>query len=264
MVKELWEQGIIFSENFVKSIKDAYKNRTLNPLFKKDIIKYLTEQKRISGVSTPKSGVSYGRNPAKNENDVVSTLGNPQSKVKETIVNQTIENESIENKTSSAEIIENKKNDDDDFFNKFFFELSLIKDYPTDEDLDKQLLKNILEVQPIKDKILKLVKLWSLRFSENPVKPRERLYGWVVKNSEDEIKDKKEAEAKVKREAENQAVAKEIDKLDEEINNLKSVDEARNFLQENVEKPSGIFKFLPPYAKEVMSRFGLTQIEVWG
>jgi DNA-directed RNA polymerase subunit F len=71
--KELLELKIIFSENFVKGIHDAYRNRKINVLFKKDILQFLSSNSSIEGIS-------YVINE-------VSDVRNPQSKLKETKLN---------------------------------------------------------------------------------------------------------------------------------------------------------------------------------
>lgn len=232
--KELWKQEIIFSENFVSSIKDAYRNRTIKPLFKAEVIQLLTQQNRYCGIS-------YVRNP--------------QSKVKETIVNEIKLNE-----TSSNEKIEPEKIEEDVFFKKFLLELSSIKNYPVDEEIDKELLKQIQEIQPNEEKILKFVKSWNMLFLQNPEKPRERLLGWIKTNSSEDIKARKTAENKVQqaqKKANEQAVIAAEPTLEESIT---TKEDALNFFKGLPERFRGVSSF----HKEMMEKFGLTKAEIVG
>lgn len=75
---ELWEHKIIYSQNFVDGISDAYRKRKMEPITYKAIF----ELARVSGGRNPQYDVvSSGRNP-------VSGAGNPQSKLKETKVKE--------------------------------------------------------------------------------------------------------------------------------------------------------------------------------
>lgn len=267
---ELWSEEIIFSENFVKSIKDAYKSRKFDPFFKKDIIKFLIEQNRFYGVSNQLNGVSIAGNPTEIKNGVVSTLENPQSKLKETILNQTIENDSIENKTSSfGKIVETPKGDDD-FYKKLLSSLSVIEAYPFDEEADRILCNMIIALNLNEKKVIECINKWALQaMTENPLKndPRTRLLGWVETCFVDVIKAREIKAQENKKKIINDEIKKEeleqIKKFDEEINNINSKPDAVDFLQKNV-KPIGIFKIIPPFAKSLMAKFGLTQIEIWG
>lgn len=72
--KKLWEHKIIYSQNFVNGIADAYRNRKSVLLSYEDILRLV--------------GVSDVRNPQEREvsdiNNPVSDVRNPQSKLKET------------------------------------------------------------------------------------------------------------------------------------------------------------------------------------
>lgn len=99
--KELWEQEIIFSENFVKSVKDAYRNRTINPLYKKDIVGLLTSKNRFCGVSD---------------------VRNPQSKVKESKVNKNKELLLEEEEQTAEQFLELAKNFHGEYSNVYLDE----------------------------------------------------------------------------------------------------------------------------------------------
>ena len=78
--QSLFEQGIIYSENFVENIKDAYRKRNINPVFFNEIVDTLTSKGRVTGIT---SAVLE-----------VNSAINPQSKVKESIVDKSKEKES--------------------------------------------------------------------------------------------------------------------------------------------------------------------------
>lgn len=176
--------------------------------------------------------------------------------------------DSLEKETSSVENIENQKNDDDDFFKKFFFEISSIKNYPANEEIDRQLLNQINEFQNDEEKILKFVRSWNVLFLQNPEKPRERLLGWIKSNSKEDIKVQNAALKKAQEDEQKKIAAEKAKKAEEEFNekikNIKSPEDACVFIKQIFSNPPTFFKTLPPYIKDIMSNFGLTKEKVWG
>lgn len=275
--KELWKQGIIFSESFVESVADAYKDRILKPLYKKDIIKLLIEKNRISDISSTKNEVYREGNPTEIQNYDISIAKNPQSKLNETILNQTIENKSIENKTSSIEEIVEVKNDDDEFYKKFLSLISKIENYPFNEAADKNTSDKLKEIAQIvgNDKVFESVDKWVLQAMRQETfenDPGTRLLGWVKKCCEEQIKAAKKRESELIAAAENrrkkaeeeEKVAKTESEFNEKIKNLKSPEDACVFIKQIFSNPPTIFRSLPPYIRDIMANFGLTKEKVWG
>jgi DnaD/phage-associated family protein len=91
--KELWKHKIIWSDNFIKNITDAYERRKVK-LPEKPKINSLCIQKPSSTV------VNVYNNSSENENDVVNVNINPQSILNESILNETI---TEENSTATDE-----------------------------------------------------------------------------------------------------------------------------------------------------------------
>lgn len=79
--KKLWEHKIIYSQNFVDGVTDAYRNRKYTPLSYDEILGLIG----INDVrNSQEKGVSDVRNP-------ISYVRNPQSKLKETKENKSKE-----------------------------------------------------------------------------------------------------------------------------------------------------------------------------
>lgn len=265
--EELWRQEIIFSEKFVESVKDAYKDRVLNPLFKKDIIKLLLEKNRFSNISSSGNGVSSSGYSLDNQNEVVSSSGNPQSKLKETI-----ENEIKEKETSSNEPQIECEKDDDVFFKKFLLSLSVVKAYPLNEDSEKVLWDKILKIQPNQEKALEIVEKWTLQvLNENPIKndPRIRLFRWVETDCEEEIKARKAAELVAEKRLEEQRKNAEVTEninahkliKNECLNSVKDRQTALDFLA-RFENKYAIGHKVSNYAKDFIKKFNLTWDEI--
>lgn len=85
---ELWEQKVIWCQNFVDNITDAYKNRRAKPPEKPDVFSFYEQKPTREGVSTD-------RNYQYSEFVGVSTDGNPQTKLNETKLNKTTSNNII-------------------------------------------------------------------------------------------------------------------------------------------------------------------------
>jgi len=75
--KNLWENKIIASENFLENIKDAYKQRTIEPV----TISFILMETGLSCMETKLNGISMHDNP-------VNESINQQSKVDETIIDK--------------------------------------------------------------------------------------------------------------------------------------------------------------------------------
>lgn len=77
--KELWEKGIIYSENFVEGIKDAYRKRKTELLEKNEIIAFLVQSGRINGISSAINSI----NSAINQQSKVKEIKEKESRVEE-------------------------------------------------------------------------------------------------------------------------------------------------------------------------------------
>lgn len=86
---ELWENNVIWCQNFVDNITDAYKNRRAKPPVKPDVSSFYSKKPVREGVSTD-------RNYQDSEVTGVSTAGNPQTKLNETKLNETKSNNNIQ------------------------------------------------------------------------------------------------------------------------------------------------------------------------
>ncbi|WP_124058435.1 hypothetical protein [Vaginisenegalia massiliensis] len=80
--QELWNNGLIWSQNFVDNIADVYKNRKAVAPKKPNVSSFYEQKHHYTIVST-------SRNASEQEFPVQPTDENPQSKVKETKVNKT-------------------------------------------------------------------------------------------------------------------------------------------------------------------------------
>jgi len=178
--KILWDNNIVFSQNFIDGIRDAYKKRKIDLLEKESLFPHLFLKNDFTRVSTSVNSIN--------------TSINPQSKVKETIVNKTIVNEIKLKETSSLE----DEVEEDVFFKKFISELSFLKNYTIDEDKEEALLNSILLFQPNPEKIMELTTSWIFTvMDDTPLEnPRGRLLAWIKKQSEADIKAQKIAQSK--------------------------------------------------------------------
>lgn len=92
---ELWKYKIIYSQNFVNRISDAYRNRKNEILTREAIFVR-------NGVSGVRNLISDVRNP-------INDVSNPQTKLKETKLNKTKENKIISLSEKREEITEEER-----------------------------------------------------------------------------------------------------------------------------------------------------------
>lgn len=166
--KELWEQEIIFSENFVEGIKDAYRSRKTTPLFKNDIISFLTDKNRFFAQKHAGNCKLYAGNEEKH-------AGSTQSKVKESKLNKSkVNSSSCEN--SEDEIIEpvigpkpQISSKEEEFLKVF----TPLKGYQSPESIDLQMYSDL------RKKYAHDVIIASLRSREIVFKNQKSIVDWV-------------------------------------------------------------------------------------
>jgi len=139
---ELWESKVIWCQNFVDGISDVYRNRRMK---------------------TPSRPSFYGQKPSAAG---VSTDKNPQSKVKETKVNDSIS-------TGGDDVIVLTADEQE-----FIETLQGVKDYPLDRAKDRELYQTLTDRYPELD-ILDVARDWAAYKLDKPLdkksNPRSQL-----------------------------------------------------------------------------------------
>ena len=130
--KELWQEKIIWSDNFVKNLLPVYSNRK-SELPKKPII-------------TSSNDSTDEFLPVETEQNSISTETNSQSKVKESKVKESIDNND-DNFQNEIEIILTQEEAN------YISILSKIEDYPLDRRKDLDYMKTMQERYPTLDVI---------------------------------------------------------------------------------------------------------------
>ena len=148
---ELWQHNIIWCDNFVDNIEDAYSRRKVNVPHKPEV-----------------SGVNVNRNPSKEDKCEHDDDINSQSKVKESKVNQIKEEESKKD-SSAAEL-------------KILKVLKEIPNYPFEYEKDIENLRELKVDFPTVD-ILEEIKKWKTYKKDKPLKEKSnarlQLRNWL-------------------------------------------------------------------------------------
>lgn len=173
--KELWEQNIIWSQNFVDGIKDAYKKR----------VDQFPQKPSLSTFKPNKNIVSGDGNPTETTNKETETGKVKESKEKEKEIK---EEEIKEECTEQAELVEIFTPDLTQTERECLNTLKKTPNYPYDYKKDLQLTRD-LSIEFPEVNLLEELKKWAHRKKyDDPLKkdskPRGQIRNWLTKAKE--------------------------------------------------------------------------------